>query len=97
MSSLPIRQGYRVWGPRGVLSSLENICLQKQFCFFNRLLNMIVFDKSPQTQSSTVWLICSAPKWVIFGVITFSIQGLAARQHIFAALPLAAAAHDLLI
>jgi len=75
-----------------MLPSLKIICLQKQFLFFNHLLNMIDFDKSSQMQSSHVWLICGAPKWIIFGLIAVSVQALAAKQYGFAALPLPATA-----
>jgi hypothetical protein len=52
----------------GVLPSLE-LFLQKAFFVFNRLLNMIVFDKSPYVQFFYLWLICSIPKRIIFGSI----------------------------
>jgi hypothetical protein len=58
---------------------------------------MIDFDKSPQMQSSYLWLICGAPNWIIFGVITVFLQSLAAMRHRFAALPLPATARDVLI
>jgi hypothetical protein len=63
-----------------VVPSLKNYFLQKAFCVFNYLLNMIVFDKSPNGRSFCLWLTCGAPKWTIFGAVVVSVQSLAAKQ-----------------
>ncbi|MEK1928769.1 MAG: hypothetical protein AAAC47_03085, partial [Pararhizobium sp.] len=60
--------GKVLYSALGVLPSLE-LFLQKAFFVLNRLLNMIVFDKSPYVQFFYLWLICSIPKRIIFGSI----------------------------
>jgi hypothetical protein len=49
--------------------AVPGVILQKAFFVFNRLLNMIVFDKSPYVQFFYLWLIYSIPKRIIFGSI----------------------------
>jgi hypothetical protein len=76
-----LRQGSsprRLWS----VAVPEEYFLQKVFFVFNCLLNMIVFDKSPNARCCCLWLIRNAPKWFIFGVIAVSVQRLAAMRHI---------------